>query len=55
LTELDMPAARATDAGAMLLADSPHLRALAKVRLGTAPLTQPAIKLLKKRFVTFVR
>jgi uncharacterized protein (TIGR02996 family) len=55
LSELEFPAARATDAGAMLLANSPHLRSLTKVRLGTAPLTASAVSLLAARFAAFAR
>ncbi len=55
LTELEFPASQATDAGAMLLANSPHLSSLARLRLGTAPLTKPTIALLTKRFDTFRR
>jgi uncharacterized protein (TIGR02996 family) len=56
LEELNIPAAGVTDAGALAIANSPHLPALLSFQLGGIPhLATPTVALLKKRFNTFIR
>jgi uncharacterized protein (TIGR02996 family) len=56
LEELNVPAAGVTDAGALAIANSPHLPALVSFQLGGVPhLATATVALLKKRFNTFIR
>jgi uncharacterized protein (TIGR02996 family) len=56
LEELNVPAAGITDAGALAIANSPHLPALLSFQLGGVPrLATSTVALLKKRFNTFIR
>jgi uncharacterized protein (TIGR02996 family) len=56
LEELNVPAAGITDAGALAIANSPHLPALVSFQLGGVPrLATPTVALLKERFNTFIR